>query len=960
MSEIIGATYEVLERLGAGGGGTVYLAEHLRLHKKVVLKVDKRKISTPQELLRREVDVLKNLRHANIPQVYDFFVEGDKVCTVMDYVEGESLDKALERGERFAQAQVIEWAAQLLDALIYLHSPTHGDPPKGFIHSDIKPANIMRMPNGQVCLIDFNIALALGEENIIGCSAGYSSPEHYGLDYSTSSTTSMVSAGAKFAEEQATELATDNEVTERAPRVRTASVNSPTAPRVRTVTPDVRSDIYSIGATLYHLLSGRRPDRDAQKVVPLSADDCSLQVAAIINRAMQPNPDLRFQSAAEMRQAFIDLRARDPRVIRLNRIRNVSCILFVVLFGLGTFTGFVGLKRMQTTEEWLKLAEYSKNALQEGDVNSAVEYARQAFPAQQNIFLPHHVAAAQQALTSALGVYNLADQYNSHCTVKLPSAPLSISIAPDGSTAACVYSGTVAVVDMQSGKVIAALPADSSALSEAEYLDSSRIAYAGSDGICVYDITQEKELWKGKPATGIAVSADGARVAGIYKDEDHAAIYDASTGQLLEEVNFAGKRQKVVSNDGFANPNDNLFSLDANGMQLAVSFDDGSLDILGLNGSGSRAHVLETSSGYEHFEGGFYGKYFAFSALGDQAVFAVLDTATMKQTGGYQSEYPFHVKTDEEGICVQTENILVRIDPVTGEQTPLVNTPKTIHAFAKSSNHALVATEDGFELYDGNACLTGRFETDETINFVQIAGKYAVLGSRNSVDVRVMVYENHPQAEVFTYDSSVRHDEARISADRKNLMLFSYDHFDLYSLDGQRIAEVEIPNAEEVYDQQFIRQEDESYLEVLYYDGTLVRYSAQDGHQTITEKTDPPDKDLYEIFETDDVRVESPLHGTPSVYDRKSGRKIADLNSNDYLTYITQTGDYLIAQYVTTDSYFYGQLMNLQCEVLADLPYLCDVYDNMLFFDYPTGNIRKSNIYSLQDLLQTADLMQTD
>ena len=62
----------------------------------------------------------------------------------MDYIEGESLDRPLKRGEHFSQPQVIQWAKELLDALEYLHSPTHGDPPQGFVHSDIKPANLMR------------------------------------------------------------------------------------------------------------------------------------------------------------------------------------------------------------------------------------------------------------------------------------------------------------------------------------------------------------------------------------------------------------------------------------------------------------------------------------------------------------------------------------------------------------------------------------------------------------------------------------------------------------------------------------------------------------------------------------------------------------------------------------------------------------------------------------------------
>lgn len=79
MPKIIASIYEILDELGSGGGGTVYLANHLRLGKKVVLKADKRSITARPELLRREVDVLKHLSHAHIPQVYDFFTENETV-----------------------------------------------------------------------------------------------------------------------------------------------------------------------------------------------------------------------------------------------------------------------------------------------------------------------------------------------------------------------------------------------------------------------------------------------------------------------------------------------------------------------------------------------------------------------------------------------------------------------------------------------------------------------------------------------------------------------------------------------------------------------------------------------------------------------------------------------------------------------------------------------------------------
>ncbi len=181
MSRIIASTYEVVREIGSGGGGIVYLGRHLRLGKWIVLKADKRTLSAKPEALRREVDALKDLSHTYIPQVYDFVVEDGTVYTVMDHIEGESLDKVIKRGEEIPQAQIVEWACQLLEALVYLHSR----PPHGILHSDIKPANIMRTPQGDIRLIDFNIALALGEEGAVkvGFSQGYASPEHYGLDY---------------------------------------------------------------------------------------------------------------------------------------------------------------------------------------------------------------------------------------------------------------------------------------------------------------------------------------------------------------------------------------------------------------------------------------------------------------------------------------------------------------------------------------------------------------------------------------------------------------------------------------------------------------------------------------------------------------------------------------------------------------------------------------------------------
>ncbi|MDO4295479.1 MAG: WD40 repeat domain-containing serine/threonine protein kinase [bacterium] len=973
MAEIIASTYEVIKRIGDGGGGIVYLAKHLRLNKKVVLKAYKRTFSTDPEMLRREVDVLKELSYPNIPGVYDFFADGAVFYAVMDYVEGENLKQSLERGERFSQPQVILWAVQILGALDYLHSPTHGEEKKGFVHSDIKPSNLMRTPDNNVFVIDFNIALALGEEAVIGKSAGYASPEHYGLDYSSGRKKQQTDV--TLTDEDKTEVTqtdetevtltdktlTDEEETECEHSESESSSKSENATLSKRdlILPDVRSDIYSTGATLYHLLSGVRPAKDAKEVVPLSEKEFNPQIVKIITKAMIPDPDARYQTAKEMLDAFLHLRENDVRVKRLRRQRRVAAALFVALFAVGALSAFWGLKRMQLTESWLKLAEYSQNALAEGDTEGAVAYALQALP-ERTWWQPDYTAQAQRALSKALGVYDLADGYKSYETVNFPSAPLSLVIAPDGKTALCVYAWNIAIFDTQTAEILTELPIAESALAEAVYLNEHTIVYAGEDGVTAYDIESQKVLWMGNPATALCVSADKKSVAAIWKEESFATIYDSSNGEVKTVVDFKGKKQRVTVNDSFANPKDNLLALNEDGSLLGVSFADGSLEVYDWQNPDNDLLLFDETSGYWHFEGGFYQDYFAFSATNEEeSVFAVIDTVAMEQTGGFESQTAFSVETDENGIYVQTDNLLVEIDPVSGEQRPLVTTAETILHFARSNTHTLISTAEDLQFFDQNAVLTTQ-ESRESVGstqneFVQIAEGIALIGNKDEGTVRIMKYENHPEAEFFAYDASYPHDEARVSADRKTVMLFRYDAFRLYDVEeGEILQEVAIPDAEQVYDQQYRREGEKSYLEVIYNDGSIRTYSAEDGSLLSETEREAPDLSLYEEFETESVRVTSPLHGTPAVYDRESERLLGYLDKDAYLTYVTQVENYLIVQYVTTDGYFYGQILDMHCEVLADLPYLSDVIEKNLIFDYPTGNMRETRIYDIYELISMA------
>lgn len=1066
MAEIIHSTYEIIKKIGSGGGGVVYLANHLNLNKKVVLKADKRKITTRPELLRREVDVMKNLSHTYIPQVYDFFIENDTVYTAIDYIEGESLDKPIKRGEKFSQPQVIKWARQLLEALDYLHTPTHGDPPKGYVHSDVKPANLMRTPNNDICLIDFNIALALGEINLVGHSIGYASPEHYGIDYSsggsvdssksstvidkevtarkinvtrdstvaedsdfdhkietlledesmalkpipitdrldsanditsiddlisdetqmqeteTSSSTVLEEGTESIAEikftkqtidsekiaNEATELANDctaHTVTE--PRLSARSTVKLTEQQVsisnqssvlsrRKIMPDVRSDVYMVGATLYHLLSGTRPAKDAKEVVPLSEDEFSPQIVDIISRAMNPNPDLRFQSAAEMLYAFDHLHTLDARYIKHRKKRKISLLVLSFMLVIGVASSFVGLKRIQTTQLWRNYINASNEAYENGNIDVAIDYALNAIPDKKGIFTPSQLPSAQLSLTNALGVYDLSNGYKPSKTIDLPSELLYLKMSPNGDTALCIYAFEIAVINTADGSVIDTLPVIDSALAEAKYVDNDHIIYAGADGITRYCISTRSKEWSGNLATSVDISENGKTVAAIYRDDSSAYVYDTENGNIIDSVEFGGQKQWVTVNDVFANPNDNIFSLNHDGSLLALSFADGSVKLFDLSDENKSITVMSSNNEYTHFEGGYYQNYFAFSASSkSNSVFAIIDTDTMEQTGGFQSDSAFSVLADEHGIRVQTDNILVRIDPITGEQVPLVTYSEPIWRYYSDDAHTIVASKGEFSFFDSIPIQMSSYNSNTRPDFVHISNGIAMVGSMDSSSVRILNYEDHMESTIFQYDISFDHLEARVSQDLDILMLFKYSQFSLYDKNGVMITSVGIPNSEQIYDQQYIRDSEHSYLEVIYNDGKRVDYDAKNGKIILETQGAPPDLTLYEEFETDSYKITCPLHGTPEVYSKKNGKLLSLLKEDAYLTYATEIDEQLIVQYVTADGYRYGQILDSDFEIIAQLPYLCDVIDDKLLFDHPSGTVCISQIYQLDQLVGFAE-----
>jgi serine/threonine protein kinase len=277
--------YRIDALLGQGGMGAVYRAWDLSLNMPVAIKENLDASPEAQKQFGREAQILARLSHPNLPRVTDyFFISGQGQYLVMDFVEGEDLATMLNRLGALPEPQVLYWVSQVCDALAYLHSQ-----PSPIIHRDIKPANIKIGPNGRAMLVDFGIAKVYDRylATTIGAKAvtpGYSPPEQYGGG-----------------------------------------------------TTDARSDIYALGATLYHLLTGRQPPESVQRAVGSAAiclprqlnRQISPMAEQAILKAIEVATDRRFQNVDELRAALTQPRrdavAQPPKSpTDADRSRSVS------------------------------------------------------------------------------------------------------------------------------------------------------------------------------------------------------------------------------------------------------------------------------------------------------------------------------------------------------------------------------------------------------------------------------------------------------------------------------------------------------------------------------------------------------------------------------------------------------------------------------------------------------------
>ena len=1020
MSKIIASTYEIIKEIGSGGGGVVYLGRHLRLDKLIVLKADKRDLTAKPDLLRGEVDALKNLSHTYIPQVYDFVQEDGVVYTVMDYIEGESLDKPLERGEKFEQADIVKWARQLLEALSYLHSR----PPHGILHSDIKPANIMITPQGDIRLIDFNIALILGEEGAVrvGRSRGYASPEHYGVDFRDSKSTGgsgETSATANAHGDDGTELIDETGATlpvqsRRRDRPRNSGVSASSnisfksslsdTSSHRVVLLDKRSDIYGVGATLYHVITGVRPHYKADEVVPITQmENVNPCIAAIIRKAMNPNPDLRYQTADEMLYDFERLHENDPRSKRHRRHMAEAAALVLAGFLAGASLIYIGQKQNNRVLELEKFATQSSEAFRAGDQDAALSFALRALPTEGGLYNPPEpLSQARLALTNALGVYRLQAAYQPWTQFALPGEPIKLRISQDGQFAAALTrdgdAWKVRIFDLEQKEQIGEAEAEPASFSEILFRENGTLLFAGINGLSCFDPARREVVWStGQPATGI--SAGENIIATVYRDADRAYFFDADTGSPVREpLSFDGKRMKVpsgVSNGEFEGKF-SMFALNKSGNRLAVSFDDGSASIFDLNDSAGTLSV--PASDYTHFDGAFNGdSLFALSRAqsgtantrceilyvdsdGAYPLFEIVPTQSELENG--QSYFyniislgkAFYISDLKYLYRVDESYILAVLDTPEDESLPalpviadFMGGEMKIAGFAPGQEREIIWS-GGAEYYifnqNGQRIETGLLnDNGDFINRAAIEGRFIALGNDQDSALWVKKLEDHEKAKIFTYDSSYFHQEARMRGDGV-AVLFGVDGFRICNPDQN----IDVQWDDVTYDPQYRRPGDtdflqrpvtEELLEMRYRNGRIVGYSVWTGERLYEEWGETPDPEHpVNKFQTADYLVVSNNRGAPEIYDASGENLLKIMEGTNHLAYARQIGDYLILHYNAIEEdqqKFYGLLLDRNLETVAELPQLCDYLpDGTLIFDDMFGNLRQSRIYSIDELISTA------
>lgn len=317
----------------------VYLAMDNRLNKSLVVKDIRKRSNSNNELLINslvvEANMLKKLDHGSLPKIYDIIESEGDIYVVMDYIEGESLKERLNRDGKIPAKEVIQWAKQLSNVLGYLHSRK----PYPIIYRDMKPDNVMLTPEGKIKLIDFGIAREFKTENL-------------------SDTTNLGTKGYA-APEQISGRQTD-----------------------------AKTDIYSLGITLYHLVTGKSLSEPPFELMPIRKWDSSLPegLEHIIKKCTQAEPTNRYQNCEELSHDLENIN-RLTKGYKNMLIKKLSMFLIPALLFLAFSTtsvlGYKGMKNEQF-QDYMMLVNQASISLIDGKETEAIQQLEQAIASVDN------------------------------------------------------------------------------------------------------------------------------------------------------------------------------------------------------------------------------------------------------------------------------------------------------------------------------------------------------------------------------------------------------------------------------------------------------------------------------------------------------------------------------------------------------------------------------------------------
>ena len=336
---VLGEDFSNIRPLGEMGGlSSLYRAHKNSLDIDVVVKRMKMDPSHPTDV-QREAHIMTNLRHQYLPRIFDLKTDDQGYCyTIMEYIPGGTLRQYVQQHGAVKQNQALQWMRQLCQAVVCMHSQ---DPQ--ILHSDIKPENIMITPKKEICLIDFNVALELKENETvaIGLTAGYAAPEQYNISLDQFGDLKNLSEDQRRLYEMAVQAREMGKVT-------------------------VRTDLYAVGAVMYYMLTGYDPAEWSAPPIPLERYDIVLgdPLRQVIERCMEPQPGKRFSSADEVLHALDDLPKTDCRYRRWKRSAQLAALI--------TGAGFI-LSCACATWGWLTIRQEKGS-----DYNSLIQQVQAA------------------------------------------------------------------------------------------------------------------------------------------------------------------------------------------------------------------------------------------------------------------------------------------------------------------------------------------------------------------------------------------------------------------------------------------------------------------------------------------------------------------------------------------------------------------------------------------------------